>query len=146
MPLQKPRHLPTAEANFERCNNSSRANDNNLHDFMQLENYTKYSLDCFPLDTGRKLNVHKTFRRCQGRLLNVLCTFNLRPVSRGLFSSSDLFFSYMQVLVFPGIHYPKAGICVSRSGFRVEFASDTATIGVVLVSLLLTLNIFHTLF
>ena len=33
-----------------------------------------------PVDTGRKLNVHKTFRR---RLLNVLCTFNLRPVSTG---------------------------------------------------------------
>ena len=31
----------------------------------------------FPVDTGRKLNVHKTFRRCPGRLLNVLCTFNL---------------------------------------------------------------------
>ena len=34
-----------------------------------------------PVDTGRKLNVHKTFRRRRGRLLNVLCTFNLRPVS-----------------------------------------------------------------
>ena len=33
-----------------------------------------------PGDTGRKLNVHKTFRRRPGRLLNVLCTFNLRPV------------------------------------------------------------------
>ena len=33
-----------------------------------------------PVDTGRKLNVHKTFRRCPGRLLNVLGTFNLRPV------------------------------------------------------------------
>ena len=32
----------------------------------------------FPADTGRKLNVHKTFRRLPGRLLNVLCTFNLR--------------------------------------------------------------------
>ena len=32
------------------------------------------------VDTGLKLNVHKTFRRCPGRLLNVLCTFNLRPV------------------------------------------------------------------
>ena len=31
-----------------------------------------------PVDTGRKLNVHKTFRRHPGRLLNVLCTFNLR--------------------------------------------------------------------
>ena len=35
----------------------------------------------FPVDTGRKLNIHKTFRRRPGRLLNVLCTFNLRPVS-----------------------------------------------------------------
>ena len=34
--------------------------------------------------TGRKLNVHKTFRRHPGRLLNVLCTFNLRPVSTGI--------------------------------------------------------------
>ena len=36
-----------------------------------------------PVDTGRKLNVHKTFRRRPGLLLNVLCTFNLRPVSTG---------------------------------------------------------------
>ena len=40
----------------------------------------------FPIDTGRKLNVHKTFRRRPGRLLNVLCTFNLRPVSTRLIS------------------------------------------------------------
>ena len=33
------------------------------------------------IDTGRKLNVYKTFRRRPGRLLNALCTFNLRPVS-----------------------------------------------------------------
>ena len=39
------------------------------------------------LYTRRKLNVHKTFRRRPGRLLNGLCTFNLRPVSR--FSSTD---------------------------------------------------------
>ena len=38
----------------------------------------------FPINTGRKLNVHKTFRRRPGRLLNVLCTFNLRPMSTGL--------------------------------------------------------------
>ena len=37
----------------------------------------------YPVDTGRKLNVHKTFRRRPGRLLNVLCTFNLSPVSTG---------------------------------------------------------------
>ena len=36
-----------------------------------------------PVDTGRKLNVHKTFRRPLGRLLKVLCRFNLRPVSTG---------------------------------------------------------------
>ena len=40
-------------------------------------------LKSYPLDTGRKLNVHKTFRRRPGRLLNVLCTFNLHPESRG---------------------------------------------------------------
>ena len=37
----------------------------------------------FPVDTGRKLNVHKTFKGRPGRLLNVLCTLNLRPVSTG---------------------------------------------------------------
>ena len=36
-----------------------------------------------PVDTGRQLNVHKMFRRRPGRLLNVLCTFNLRSVSMG---------------------------------------------------------------
>ena len=36
----------------------------------------------FP-DTGRKLNVHKTFGRRSGRLLNILCMFNLRLLSRG---------------------------------------------------------------
>ena len=35
------------------------------------------------MDTGRKLNVHKLFRRRPGRLLNALCTFNLRPASTG---------------------------------------------------------------
>ena len=37
------------------------------------------------MDTDRKLNIHKTFRRRPGRHLNVLCTFNLRPVSTGVF-------------------------------------------------------------
>ena len=36
-----------------------------------------------PADTRRKLNVHMTFRTRPVRLLNVLCTFNLRPVSTG---------------------------------------------------------------
>ena len=38
-----------------------------------------------PVDTGRKLNVHKTSRRSHGRPLNVLCTFHLRPVSAGIY-------------------------------------------------------------
>ena len=38
-----------------------------------------------PLETGRKFNVHKTFWRRPGRLLNVLCTFNLHPAFRGSF-------------------------------------------------------------
>ena len=36
-------------------------------------------LDHYPVDTGRTFNVHKTFRRRPGRLLNVLCTFIVRP-------------------------------------------------------------------
>ena len=44
----------------------------------------KGEMDTFPVDTGRKLNVHKTFRRRPGRLLNVLCTLILRPVSTGV--------------------------------------------------------------
>ena len=40
-----------------------------------------------PVDTGRKLNVRKTFRRRPGHLLNVLCTlFNLCPVSTVYYS------------------------------------------------------------
>ena len=42
------------------------------------------------VDTGRKLNVHKTFRRRPGRLLNVLRTFNLRPVSTGIFVTKTI--------------------------------------------------------
>ena len=37
-----------------------------------------------PVDTVRKLNVQNSFRRRPGRLLNVLCTFNFRPVSTGI--------------------------------------------------------------
>ena len=35
-----------------------------------------------PVNTGQKLNVHKTFSRRPWRLLNVLCTFSLRSLSR----------------------------------------------------------------
>ena len=41
------------------------------------------------MDTGQKM-----FRRRQGRLLNVLCTFNSRSVSSGLGIDLRLFLSY----------------------------------------------------
>ena len=44
-----------------------------------------------PLDTERKLNVHKTFRRRPERLLNILCTFNLCHVSKGNISHSKVY-------------------------------------------------------
>ena len=48
------------------------------------EKYEKlFPFFTFPVDTGRILNVYKTLRRRPGRLLNVLCAFNLRPVSTG---------------------------------------------------------------
>ena len=50
--------------------------DEHLSRKVRKKNQLKYLVD-----TRRKLNVHKTFRRCPGRLLNVLCTFNLSPVS-----------------------------------------------------------------
>ena len=37
-----------------------------------------------PLDRGRKLNVDNTFRKSSRHLLNVLLTFSLRPLSRGI--------------------------------------------------------------
>ena len=52
--------------------------------------------DFIPVDTGRKLNVHKTFRRRPGCLLNVLCTFNLRPVSAVMLK---IFYSYKRYKV-----------------------------------------------
>ena len=50
-----------------------------------FHNASENEADTILVDTGRKLNVHKTFRRRHGRLLNVLYTFNLRPVSTGIF-------------------------------------------------------------
>ena len=51
-----------------------------------------------PVDTGRKFNIHKTFRRRSGRLLNVLCTFDLRPVCTGEgVSWVFLFVTYIKV-------------------------------------------------
>ena len=54
----------------------------------------------FPLDTGNKLNVHKTFGRRPGCLLNVLCTFNLRSLFRGLILQLPIHF-----FTFPSMHF-----------------------------------------
>ena len=45
-------------------------------------------------DTGRKVNVHKTFRGRLGRLLNVLCTFSLRPASTGSLVIASSYYAF----------------------------------------------------
>ena len=56
-----------------------------LSDTRNIEYLQKVSLEQllfeYHVDTGRNLNVNKTFRGLAGRLLDVLCVFNLRPVS-----------------------------------------------------------------
>ena len=61
----------------------------NFHFYENHNNFFEklsWHQNIFPfhlLGTKRKLNVHKTSRRHPQRLLSVLCTFNLRLVSRG---------------------------------------------------------------
>ena len=62
-----------------------------------------------PVDTERKLNVHKTLRRHPGRLLNVLCTFNLPPVSTGDTLSKWLKSLYWMIL----------GLCFGWKTFKM---------------------------
>ena len=72
---------------------------------IKFLNFLPWWFECLPLlslDIIRKLNVHKTFRRSPGHLLNVSCTFNLRPVSRGL----DAFDMMTQSI----IHYEKLSL------------------------------------
>ena len=54
-----------------------------------------------PVDTGRILNVYKTFRRHPGHLLNVLCTFNLRPVSTGQPQNVLILFLFFIKIFYP---------------------------------------------
>ena len=54
-------------------------NDSKPKSFYKTSTYTK-KFSHYPLDTGRKLNVHKSFSRPPGRLLNVFCVFNLRRI------------------------------------------------------------------
>ena len=52
-----------------------------LMSLVQLKMKILLGIALDPVDTGRKLNVHKAFRRRPARLLNVSCKFNLHPVS-----------------------------------------------------------------
>ena len=65
----------------------------------------------YPVDTGRKLSVHKTFRRRLGRLLNVLRTFNLRPVSTGIKCKTMLSGNNKNEQVTPGNKNFSASAC-----------------------------------
>ena len=51
---------------------------------LKYTNQTVHSATCpFSLYTRHELDVQKTFTRSRGHLLNVLCTFNLHPLSSG---------------------------------------------------------------
>ena len=52
------------------------------------------ALNVFLLETGSKIDVHKTFTRHSGCLWNVLCMLNLRPVPRGLYISFTFIILY----------------------------------------------------
>ena len=72
------------------CNNSIWSNASIVQIyFLSFTCLGRFLQILSPVDTGRKLNVHKTFRRGPGRLLNVLCTFSLRLVSTRLTISND---------------------------------------------------------
>ena len=75
---------------------------------VKIQNFGEFRQS--PADTVPKLNVYKTFRRCPGRLLNVLCTFNLGTVSVGskttIFSQSQNG-SFKVAIKFTAISYQK---------------------------------------
>ena len=54
-----------------------------LRSFWLVQWSLKHNIQNNPVDTGQKLNVHKTFRWRPGRLLNILRTFSLHFVSTG---------------------------------------------------------------
>ena len=67
----------------------------------------------YPVDTWRKLNKHKTFRRHPRRLPNVLCTFNLRPVSTWLFN--------LCILKMIKIRLPKLCYIISHKRWKIFY-------------------------
>ena len=75
----------------------------------------------FPVDTGRKLNVHKTFKRRPGRLLNVLCTFSLRPGCTGFVNLTKLFLhTFSQFTMAPDLLWKGPHIYISSVLFVIS--------------------------
>ena len=60
--------------------------------------------DCIdrPQRHKTKLNMHKAFRRRPGRLLNVLCMFNFRPVSTGVVLWAFIALSDLKIFISDG--------------------------------------------
>ena len=86
----KEKEVISNSCSYRRIKNNSLIFEMSKNRISKMENVSQFSViseffkkTANPVDTGRRLNVHKTFRRGPGRLLNVLCTFNLRPVSTG---------------------------------------------------------------
>ena len=59
-------------------------------------------LYCRPQRHKTKLNMHKAFRRRPGRLLNVLCMFNFRPVSTGVVLWAFIVLSDLKIFISDG--------------------------------------------
>ena len=85
------------------------------------------------------MNVHKTFKRHPGRLLNFLCTFNLRPVSTGISMNRLTLKKFLENLyvddsisgansIKEGYHfYKKSKDCLLKGGFELrKFHSNNA--------------------
>ena len=63
---------------YQRFSQSSNSNE------FQHNEHKNIHLLQIAVDAGCKLNLYETFRRHSESLLNVLCTFHLRPVSTGI--------------------------------------------------------------
>ena len=72
-----------------------------------------------PLDAGFKLKVYRTFRKRPERLLNVLCTFNLRPQSTGHIFYIKVSFSAVHLSV-----NKFDNVCLSETFLYSEFITD----------------------
>ena len=91
----------------------------------------KWSQSDHPTDTGRKLNVFKTFRRRSGHLLNVFSTFNLRPVSTGQLFFKDVSINLMHTCK-PSLSGCKINLCLSCNGFTVSLPYSCNLVSLVL--------------